>query len=914
MVRALMNTTRFVRSVALCLCTLVAACGGSTAEAPPAAAVTTGGGGAPDAAPAPAAKLEPPAFRLPNTIAPTGYAATLSLDPDAEMFSGSIEIGVELTEATSVVWLHGRDLTVKEASATSHGSSIAATLVDESSDDFIGLALGQPIGPGPATLSLSYDGKASDTELSGVFRQKEVDDWYLFTQFEAIDARRAFPCFDEPQFKVPWQLALRVKNGQRAFANTPELSVNDGGDGWETHSFARSKPLPSYLVAFAVGPFDVVDAGKAGSNETPLRIIVPRGKQAEARYAVEATGQILSALEAYFDIPYPYAKLDSIVVPNFFGAMENPGLITYAMPTILHDPATETPGFHRRYAGIAAHEIAHQWFGNLVTMQWWDDLWLNESFATWMAAKIVNQWKPEWGGEVYFVSQRERAMQSDALPAAKQIRLPVESRADLFGGGSAIIYAKGSSVLTTFEEWIGEDEFRAGIRSYMNKHAWGNATAADFLAALSAQSTPELAAAFATFIDQPGFPLVTASLECEKGGTPKLVLSQERYVPTGAQLETGADALWKLPVCATYDGGRDCTLMDGKTAELELSSAKSCPKWVLANDNAAGYYRVAYEGDLLQKNLLGAGAKKLSLVERIMLIGDASALVDNGRMSPADAFTMVPKVLSKDRNVHVVSSTTDIVASVDGFLVEDALRPNYARFIRKMYGKQASKLGWKTKQGEDDDTRMLRPQLLGLVALLGEDKKLIAQATALAGTWLDDETAVDPDLAGTVLSIAARHGDQKLYDRLLAEAKATVDRKRRGRLLGALAQFSDPKLVAQNLDLMLGDSFEFREAATLMQAPLQNPTTREVAYTFIKDNFDAIIEKLPSFYGRFIVYSAAAFCDEAHIEDAKAFFGPKVKDMMGGPAALEQVVQTMQICAAKIETQRPSVSKFLKKY
>ncbi len=904
---------RFASSSFAALLVATAACGGGATKTAPAATPATAATDTPAPADTPAAPAPtPPGFRLPDTAKPTEYAATLWLDPTAEAFDGEITIAAELKDQTDLLWLNGRDLTIKDASFEVGGQTIAATVPEVDSNDFIALRAGAPIGPGAVIVHLTYSGKVSDKELSGVFRQNEEDNWYLFTQFEAIDARRAFPCFDEPAHKTPWQLTINVKEGQKTFTNTPELSVTDGENGWKTHTFAKSKPIPSYLVAFAAGPFDVVDAGSGGRNDTPLRIIVPKGKSSHARYAVETTPIILARLEDYFDMPYPYEKLDSIVVPSFFGAMENPGLITYASGTIISDPKEETPRFHRLYAVISAHEIAHQWFGNLVTMMWWDDLWLNESFADWVSAKIVRQWKPEWGGDVYAVGQRERAMSADSLMSAKPVKLPIKSRDDIFSNSSAIMYAKGSTVLTMFENWIGEDKFRDGIRGYMKKHAWGNATAEDFSAALSGASSPELAAAFSTFIQQPGYPLISAELTCAKGEAPTLTLSQERYTPVGAKAPGGEGQTWQVPVCARYQGGRDCTLMKEKTAKLALTKTKRCPKWVLANDAAAGYYRVSYAGDMLERALLGPGAKKLTTPERIMAIGDANALVSAGRMQPADAFAMVPKLLVK-ANPHIVRSAAGIVESIDAYLVPEELRPNYARFIRKSFGAQARKLGFKSKPGEDDDLRLLRPTVISLVADLGQDPKLIAEATELAKAWLADPKAVQPDMVGTVLGIAARNGDAALYEELYSRAKATKDSNERGRLLGAMASFRDPALVERNMNLLLGDEFQFREAIVLMQGPLQDPRTRAKAYEFVKANFDAILKKLPVFYGRFIVFVAAVHCDEAHAEDARKFFEPRVKDMTGGPAALEQVIEQINVCAAQRKAQQPSVAKFLKK-
>ena len=365
---------------------------------------------------------------------------------------------------------------------------------------------------------------SSRTSTTGIFRQKTGDDWYAFTQFEATDARRAFPCFDEPSYKVPWRLALTIPKGDIAVSNTPVAKEVSAGDGLRTVIFEETKPLPSYLVAFGIGPFDVVDAGRAGIKHTPIRMIVPRGQASEARYAVETTGQILALLEKYFGTPYPYAKLDNLVIPQTvrFGAMENAGLITCNERILLAKPAEETADFKRGWASVCAHETAHQWFGDLVTLAWWDDTWLNESFATWMSRKIVEQWKPEWDTPVSNVAARAGTMEGDSLATARKIRQPIESKGDIDNAFDNISYGKGAAVLAMFEAWVGPEKFQKGVRRYLGEHAFGNATYKDFLNALEAEGGAGVGKAFATFLDQPGVPLVSLDLVCGSGAPPAL--------------------------------------------------------------------------------------------------------------------------------------------------------------------------------------------------------------------------------------------------------------------------------------------------------------------------------------------------------------------------------------------------------
>ena len=412
-------------------------------------------------------------------------------------------------------------------------------------DHVVGLASDTAtVGPGSGRLRIAYDGAISRRDMEGLFAQQEGDEWYAFTQFEPLGARRAFPCFDEPSVKIPWQITLQIPTRDSGFSNTPEISNRPGANGMKTIAFAETKPMPSYLVAVAVGPFEAVEAGKAGRKSTTIRILVPRGRSSEARWAVETTPRILIALKDYFDLPYPYEKLDQVSVPVFFGAMENPGLVTYGQTLMLQKPGEETINGRRTYVSIAAHELAHQWFGNLVTMAWWDDLWLNESFASWMGQRITNSLGPDWGIDVEKVWSRSEALITDSLATTRQVRQPIESLHDIANAFDGITYAKGQAVLEMFEAWLGEDVFRRGVRQYINQHQWGNATFTDFADALSKAADRDIVQPLSSFLNQPGAPLVSVEQKCE-GERPRLVLAQKRYLPLGS---AGAESsVWHVP-------------------------------------------------------------------------------------------------------------------------------------------------------------------------------------------------------------------------------------------------------------------------------------------------------------------------------------------------------------------------------
>jgi alanyl aminopeptidase len=889
--------------------------GCGTPSAPPRTPITAAGSGSGPTTTAAGAEPPPaaPGLRLPRAFVPTEYKVKLAITPSATTFSGATTIVGTVPATTRVVWLHAADgLTLSKAIATTSAGTFPVDIFPVGS----AVALRPKTASFPAgelRLAIDFTGVVKDRETQGAFHQQDGGAWYTYTQLESISARAVFPCFDEPDVKVPWELQLEVPTGDIALSNTPVVDDTPSADG-KTHtvSFARTKPLPSYLVAFAVGPFEKVDAG-ATRDKTPIQIVVPKGRTAEAAFAVEATRPLVDRLEDYFGIPYPYPKLDLIAVPHFPGAMENPGLITYGASILLAKPDATTIGFRRLHASISAHELAHQWFGDLVTMAWWDDVWLNEAFATWMGEKTVAAWKPEWNGAVGAVAQRSGAMGADSLKTARRIRQPIANEGDIktaFDNG--ITYAKGASVIRMFETWVGEETFKAGIRSYLTAHAWGNATSADFLAAIGTAAKADVATPFSTFLDQVGSPLVTAELSCPKGGTPTLALAQSRYVPIGSDADT--NQTWQIPICASYAVGktvaRDCTVLTAATGELPLTHATACPTWVLPNAGLVGYYRTAPSADL-QKRLV-ASLGKLSLAERVGIVADVEALVAAGKTPAGDGLALVG-VLAKDSDPHIVSASLGIAAAANE-VISDKLRPNYRRFLRKVFGAKAKALGWKPKAGEDEDTAILRSKLLGLVAGFGEDKALTADARKLALAWLDDKSTLSVDIAPVVVSVAVATGDAALYDRFLAAAKATTDPHERAQYLNALGGFRDPALVARSFAVVTGDEFNIFETRGVLVGAMSTPENRPIIYKLLKENFDALAKKIPEAYLPYMSVMGAALCDASMREDVEDFFTARMAKIEGAERTLAQSFEQMDLCIASRAAQRPGVEAFLKKY
>jgi len=844
-------------------------------------------------------------------VGPTRYHVDLTLVPDQDSFTGAIDIELEFKKPSSVLWLNAEKLEIKDMALTVGGEEVTGKVITEP-HDYVGVAFDHSVGPGPATLHATFQGEISRKDQQGIFQMKDGDRWYLYSQFEAIYARRAFPCFDEPNYKVPWQLTLHIKKDQAGFSNTPILSETDVGEGMKTVKFAETKPLPSYLVAVAVGDMETVDAGTAGKKHTHIRIVVPQGRSLEAKYAAETTPAIVNLLANYFGIPYAYDKLDEVAVPLFGGAMENAGLVTYGSALIIQKPDQDTPGRQREWVSLASHELAHQWVGDLVTTAWWDDIWLNEGFASWMANKNVNKYHPEWKMNISELNAYEGAMDNDALVSARQVRQPIESNDDIANAFDGITYNKGSALLNMFESYMGPEKFQQGIHRYLLKYEWKNATSAEFLAALAGDDS-NLASAFSSFLDQPGVPLVTAQLECHDGAA-QLDLTQQRFFPLGSS--GAAPQLWKVPVCVRYPAGtgeaRECTLLEQQSAELRLTKATGCPGWVEANDGANGYYRVLYQGDLLD-DLLKKNAQVLSLPEKVALIGDLAALTKNGKMPLGKALALAPAFAQSPAR-QVVTKTMEITTGLQDNLVSDDLLPQYRKYLLALYGGRARELGWKAQPGESEDARFLRRALLGVVGNGAEDPEAVAQAKRLALAWLNDHKAVDPDMVNVVLSIAARHGDRELFDRMRAAAKKETDESFRGNLIFCLGLFQDPEIVNTALPIALSGEFDVRESLSILFAPSERRQTRDLAYDFVKRNWDLMVAKLPTDTGAYAPYVAAGYCDAEHRKDAESFFTGRSTKFTGGPRVLAQVLEGIDLCIAYKNAQEASVTEFLKSY
>ncbi|HUQ08579.1 MAG TPA: M1 family aminopeptidase [Kofleriaceae bacterium] len=894
---------RAVVAVAAAVALVPLSCGGRPSSPPPKPVAKPAAPApvSPPAPPAAPAALTDPGLRLPRDVDIQSYALQLDIDPAQSTMHGVVAISGAVARETSTVWLHAENLTIREAIAKVGGKDVALKPDTTVAPGKLALQSFRPLPPGPITIVIRYDAPLAETETAGTFRQPVGDDWYVFTQHEAISARRSVPCLDEPDSKVPWRVEIKAPSPLVVVANAPaERDVPDGA--FHTVTFAPTEPLPPYLIAYAVGPFDIVDAGKSAGG-TPHRILTLKGRAAEARYAAALMPKITTELEKWFGMPHPFPKLDSITIPATvgFGAMENPGLITYKESLLLL-PEDATPVRRSRLLGLAAHEIAHQWFGNLVTPVYWDDIWLNESFASWLPEKIVTAIEPTWRLPVDATDGREDALSSDGLASARRIRQPIAGEGDIVTAFDRITYAKGSTVLRLFEQRVGAERFQAGVRAYMTKFARKNATAADFLAAID-EAAPDsgAGAAMATFLDQAGAPRLTAAIECPKGGQAGVRLAQSRFLPPGAG--TAAAQTWTLPVCLSAGTQKAeqqaCVTMTQAETFVPLAE---CPTWVWPNSGGVGYWRTSM--DVAGWGALRtAGWKYLDAAERVSAAHDLFAATGAGELDVAVALDLVP-VLVAENNRQAIGAAVGLIERVDPW-VPAADRPKFEAWVRKQLGKKANALGWLPKKGDDIQKDAMRGRVVSVTATIGADPALRKAAVKLARDWRKLPEAA----RGDVLSAAVR-ADPKLVDTLIADFVAETSRSKRADLARALAWPGDPQKLAPALALTIDPAIDIRDSLAILQGAVAHDEQRAIAMAFALEHFDALVARLPGEYATGLVGVLAAGCD-AEAVARKDVAEQRLGQLRGARRRIDQAWERIDQCIARKAAVEPALATWL---
>lgn len=858
---------------------------------------------------------QPPKGKLPGGVRPTSYRLSLEVIPERDTFSGSAVIAIELAEPASKIWMHGQGLQVMSIHAEREGARIAASWEQRTTDGVALVELAEPLPAGRSTLHIQYSAKL-DTTLQGLYRVQSQGETYAFTQFEAISARLAFPCFDEPRFKTPFQVTLTVPDHDFVASNTPVDRAVKLPNGLQRVAFEQTPPLPTYLVAWAIGPLDVVTGpdippGEGRPLPIPLRGIAAKGQARQLEYALQQTGMFVETLEAYFGIPYPYRKLDLVAVPDFAaGAMENVGLITFREWLLLLDEEQATEGQRRAFAYVMAHELAHQWFGNLVTMPWWDDIWLNEAFATWMGDKVVEQLHPEYSSELSSLASAHRAMSLDSLQSARSIQQPIETNHDIKNAFDAITYQKGGAVLDMFEHWLGEQTFREGIQLYLHRHQMRTATSDDLLAVLDEVSEQEVTTPFLSFLTQPGVPLVLASSEspsCESSPR-RISLRQQRYLPIGSTGDEAAQT-WKIPLCVRHQNGTTCGLLAEPNGHIDLPG---CPAWWMPNDDGAGYFRFSLPSSEWT-TLRTKGLSQLSERGTMAVADSVLAEFDRGAMGPDALLSWFP--------AFVKSPVRQVAAAPMGpldFMIYEAapaeIQDEVRAYARQLYRRRYQQLGWRARTTDSSDIKLLRETLIRFMVMDVRDPQARDRAARLGRAYAGYRTkerreVVDPQLAGLVLAAAVQKGDEGFFDHLLGVLTESTDATTRNRTLSALGHAEEPALSARALDLALDPRLRVNEVTIVLGPQFRNPRTRQKAWEWLTEHFDALEARLGGSQVGYLPWFASSFCSEEAATEVERFFEPRVARLAGGPRNLAGALEAISLCAAKVKVHRPAVER-----
>lgn len=860
-----------------------------------------------------------PLGKLPEWVVPLSYDIDFKIDPAKKDYTGTSSISVDLKQAADHVWVHGQeDLSVKNVYLlSSDGVKTSASYAEAAKVDGVKLVqFAKTLPAGKYTLVFQFSALFNQ-QLHGIYKVEFEGKPYVMTQMEAISARHAFPSFDEPRFKTPFNVRLTVPEKLVAVANTVQTSEKSDQSGWKTLTFAPTKPLPTYLLALAVGPWQLkqgptISATPWRSTATNLRGVAPNGKAEKMQQALSETPAIIHALEDYFAFGYAFDKLDLLAAPDFAaGAMENPGLVTFRDFLMLLDKDSPV-SFVQSSFNVNAHELAHQWFGDVVTMHWWDDLWLNEAFATWMQSKITRQLHPEYHADLELVADAADAMDSDSLVSVRRIRQPILSNADIQTAFDRITYQKGAAVLNMFERYLGEDKFREGVRAHIRKHQYGSASADDLISALAAQSGQEerFVNAMQSFIDQPGVPLLTTTLK-HVGQKTVLQVKQSRYLPIGSTGSTAA--VWGVPLCVRYSTAVEsskvhCELVDKAEAEIELSGA-TADSWYIPNADAAGYYQFSAASKDLDR--LTKAVPRLSDAEQLAYAYAVSAAFHHGDIDSAQVLRAAAQ-LAGSNSRQVATALLPVLDDINEYIVvNDAQRAHYQQVISALYLPRLEKLGYQAKAGESADDSLLRETLAKFLALKlklpAVRQVLLQQSDAAFAQKKLTLAQLNPELLPTILAVRAQEKGAPVFERLVTELQGNSEPTQRLAILTALGASTQPAIQSKARQLILNSQVKVGEVRTLTGAISSYSDNRDGLWQWFDAHHEAVFDRLgKSSSGRLPSMFGGGACTPQAADRLTAFFKPRIKELVGVERGLAQTSEQIQLCQALVSKQDPT--------
>jgi aminopeptidase N/puromycin-sensitive aminopeptidase len=842
------------------------------------------------------------AQRLPETAVPENYKLFFAPNLEKASFEGEETISVRVLKPTNEITLNSVDIDFHEVTITSGSTKQTAKVTPEKDKEMVVFAVEKPLAAGPATIHITYTGILND-EMRGFYLGKDNDGRkYAATQFESTDARRAFPDFDEPAYKATFDISVAVDKDQVAISNQKIVSDTPSGDK-HTVRFATTAKMSSYLAALVVGNFEYIEGQADG---IPIRIYTPSGKKEQGRFALETAEHVLSYYDKYFSIKYPYGKLDLVGIPDFSaGAMENTGCITFREVLLEMDEKQASVDIKKTVASVIAHEMAHQWFGDLVTMKWWDDVWLNEGFATWMSSKPIEAWRPEWNFNLDDVIAAGGTLNTDSLANTRPIHQAAETPAQILELFDGIAYGKAAAVLNMLEAYLGEETFRAGVNAYIERYQYANATADDFWGAQARTSKKPVDKIMPTFVSQAGVPTISVKSQCS-GDSTSVTLDQRRYFVDRAKFQEPNDQLWKVPVClkSSADSKQKCELL---TKKEETFTLPGCSTWVMANAGATGYYRNSYDAGSVRA-LAAAAETKLSPGERISLQNDIWSSVGVGAEPVGDYLAYV-RGLEADRNRAVLEEVLQRLNYIERYLVTDNDRDSYRAWLRGYLNPILKDVGWESKPGESDEQRTLRARLYAALGYDARDPQVQEAARKLADEALSNPGSIDPELTRSVIRVAALSGDEAFYGKLLTTLKSAKAPEEYYIALFTLPQFEDQKLLQRTLDFALTSDVRSQDAVSVIGSVLQNPAGEKLAWNFILSHWDAIQKAGGPFASAQIVGSTSSFCDASMRDQVKEFYA--AHKIEAAERTYRQSIERIDNCVDLKSQQEPQLASWL---
>ena len=835
--------------------------------------------------------------RLPGVARPLHYTLQLAPDLQAATFTGEETIDLTLAQAVDSIVLNAWQLKFAAVTAQSDGRTLTAEVSVDPGLQQVTFHFARKLSAGPVTLKIAYSGILNG-DLRGFYLSRTAKRNYAVTQFEPTDARRAFPSFDEPAYKATFDVSLIVPQGDTAIGNTNIVSDTPGPiAGEHTITFARTPKMSTYLVAFLVGDFKCLSGESDG---VPIRACATPDKVQLAQFALSGAEFFLHYYDDYFGIKYPMPKLDMIAIPDFeAGAMENFGAITYRETAMLVNEKTASLGAKKIVAVDVAHEMAHQWFGDMVTMEWWNNIWLNEGFATWMSNKPLAAWKPEWEIPQSEAAELNQTLDLDGGRVTRAIRSRAETPGEINEMFDGIAYGKAAAVLLMTENYLGEAAFREGVHRYLQAHIYGNATAEDFWNTLQSSSGKPVDKIMESLVVQPGEPLL--SFGKVHDGT--VEVTQKRFFlnPKDAEDQTQS---WVLPVCMKNSADQlDCPVLSANTQRLE---AKPAPVFY-GNAGGKGYYRSRYDsGDYQQ--LVRQVETSLTPPERITFLGSQWAQARAGVANVGDFLDLAAAVRDDDSSfvIGTVSAALRIIDQQVASTPQEHVE--LAAWVRKNFAPALTRLG-PPDAGDAPNKILLRAALYGLLGNIGADPQIIADARQISEQYLRNPASVDPTLAATALNVAAQNGDGAFFDQLQQVSQTAGDPQLRIQAFHALASFRDATLVSRALDYALSAQVKNQDSLRLVELEMRDRRTRDVAWQYVQQNWPRVRAQITTWMGGELVESMGGFCSADRSSQVTEFF--EEHTVLASTHALDKARDSIADCVDLRATQGPNLKRWL---